>query len=74
MLSGLEESELESMALHETQDSKVFQKFKKCIANEPQQVSYKVTAWRANAGHGFCVWCGSTAVWFVFLRFCGIAK
>lgn len=38
-LSGLEDSELESMALHETQDSKVFQKFKKRIANEPQQVS-----------------------------------
>uniref|UniRef100_A0A8C2KNX6 MYND-type domain-containing protein n=1 Tax=Cyprinus carpio TaxID=7962 RepID=A0A8C2KNX6_CYPCA len=36
--NGLEDSELESMALHETQDSKVFQKFKKRIANEPQQV------------------------------------
>lgn len=36
--SGLEDSELESMALHETLDSKVFQKFKQRIANEPQQV------------------------------------
>ncbi len=64
------------MAFHETQDSKVFQKFKKRIANEPQQVSYKVLVGKANAGHGFCVLCGSTAVWFVyvFLRFCGIAK
>ncbi|TRY88019.1 hypothetical protein DNTS_028271 [Danionella cerebrum] len=35
---GLEESELESVALHETVDSKVFQKFKKRIAIEPQQV------------------------------------
>lgn len=40
-LSDLEDSELESMALHETQDAKVFQKFKKRIANDPQQVSYK---------------------------------
>lgn len=36
--SELEETELESMALHETQESKVFQKFKKCIATEPEQV------------------------------------
>ncbi len=43
------------MAFHETQDSKVFQKFKKRIANEPQQVSYKVLVGKANAGHGFCV-------------------
>ncbi|XP_073729336.1 programmed cell death protein 2 [Misgurnus anguillicaudatus] len=35
---GLEDGELESMALHETQDSKVFQRFKDCIANEPEQV------------------------------------
>lgn len=38
-LTGLEDSELESMALHETQDSKVFQSFKEHIANEPEQVS-----------------------------------
>ncbi|XP_072534313.1 programmed cell death protein 2 isoform X2 [Salminus brasiliensis] len=36
--SELEETELESMALHESQDSKVFQKFKTCIATEPEQV------------------------------------
>lgn len=37
--TDLEESELESMALHESQDSKMFQKFKECIAAEPHQVS-----------------------------------
>ncbi|KAI5107926.1 programmed cell death protein 2 [Silurus meridionalis] len=36
--SDLEESELESMALHESQDSKVFQKFKVHIAAAPHQV------------------------------------
>ncbi|XP_066535695.1 programmed cell death protein 2 [Hoplias malabaricus] len=36
--SALEETELETMALHETQDSRVFQKFKKCISSEPEQV------------------------------------
>ncbi|XP_026873384.1 programmed cell death protein 2 isoform X2 [Electrophorus electricus] len=36
--SDLEEKELESMAFHETRDSKVFLKFKKCIATEPHQV------------------------------------
>ncbi|XP_017552072.2 programmed cell death protein 2 [Pygocentrus nattereri] len=36
--SELEEKELESMAHHESQDSKVFQKFKKRIAPEPEQV------------------------------------
>ncbi|XP_052007374.1 programmed cell death protein 2-like [Xyrauchen texanus] len=36
--NGLEESELESMAFHETQESKVFQKFKERIYHEPQQV------------------------------------
>ncbi|XP_053357991.1 programmed cell death protein 2 isoform X1 [Clarias gariepinus] len=36
--SDLEESELESMALHESQDSKIFQKFKERIATEPHQV------------------------------------
>lgn len=34
----LEEKELESMALHETQDSQTFQKFKKQIATELEQV------------------------------------
>jgi len=29
------------MAFHETQDDKVFQKFKKRIANDPQQVGDK---------------------------------
>ncbi|KAF4090517.1 hypothetical protein AMELA_G00052250 [Ameiurus melas] len=38
MSSDLEESELESMAFHESQDSKMFQKFKECIAAEPHQV------------------------------------
>ncbi|KAI7805386.1 programmed cell death protein 2 [Triplophysa rosa] len=36
--NDLENSELESMALHETQDSKVFLRFKERIANEPEQV------------------------------------
>ncbi|KAL6487037.1 hypothetical protein MHYP_G00036630 [Metynnis hypsauchen] len=36
--SELDEKELESMAHHESQDSKVFQKFKKRIAPEPEQV------------------------------------
>lgn len=37
--TDLEESELESMALHESQDIKMFQKFKERIAAEPHQVS-----------------------------------
>lgn len=37
--TDLEESELESMALHESKDSEMFQKFKECIALEPHQVS-----------------------------------
>ncbi|KAI4874635.1 hypothetical protein NFI96_031132 [Prochilodus magdalenae] len=36
--SELDENELESMAHHESQDSKVFQKFKKRIASDPEQV------------------------------------
>ena len=32
------ESELEDMAMHETQDTKVFQKFKQRIQTEPHQV------------------------------------
>ncbi|KAG7333943.1 hypothetical protein KOW79_002350 [Hemibagrus wyckioides] len=36
--SDLEESELESMALHESKDSEAFQKFKERIAAEPHQV------------------------------------
>ncbi|XP_062850915.1 programmed cell death protein 2 [Trichomycterus rosablanca] len=36
--SDLEENELEAMALHESPDTKVFQKFKECIAIEPHQV------------------------------------
>lgn len=39
IFTDFEDSELESMALHETQDSKVFQRFKERIANEPEQVS-----------------------------------
>ncbi|XP_030628367.1 programmed cell death protein 2 [Chanos chanos] len=35
---GLEESELEGMALHESKDSKMFQKFKERIAADPHQV------------------------------------
>ncbi|XP_015241960.1 PREDICTED: programmed cell death protein 2 [Cyprinodon variegatus] len=35
---ALEEADLEEMALHETEDSKVFQQFKKRIASEPHQV------------------------------------
>lgn len=40
IFTDLEDNELESMALHETQDSKVFQRFKDRVANEPEQVSY----------------------------------
>ncbi|XP_076830784.1 programmed cell death protein 2 isoform X1 [Brachyhypopomus gauderio] len=36
--SDLEERELDSMALHESEDSKVFSKFKKRVATEPHQV------------------------------------
>lgn len=35
---GLAETDLEEMALHETEDNKVFQRFKKKIAPEPHQV------------------------------------
>lgn len=37
-LSALAESDLEEMAMHETEDSKVFQRFKRKIATEPHQV------------------------------------
>lgn len=35
---ALAETDLEEMAMHETEDNKVFQRFKKKIAPEPQQV------------------------------------
>lgn len=35
---GLAETDLEEMAMHETEDNKVFQRFKKKIAPEPHQV------------------------------------
>ncbi|KAJ7984894.1 hypothetical protein DPEC_G00359500 [Dallia pectoralis] len=38
LADGLAETELEDMAMHETEDSKVFQKFKQRIASEPHQV------------------------------------
>ncbi|XP_006780011.1 programmed cell death protein 2 isoform X1 [Neolamprologus brichardi] len=38
LAESLAESDLEEMAMHETEDSKVFQRFKKKIAPEPQQV------------------------------------
>ncbi|KAM8877160.1 programmed cell death protein 2 isoform 2-T2 [Synchiropus picturatus] len=38
LAEGLAESELEEMALHDTEDSKVFQRFKRRIAAEPHQV------------------------------------
>ncbi|KAL0983808.1 hypothetical protein UPYG_G00133040 [Umbra pygmaea] len=38
LADGLAETELEDMAMHETQDSKVFQKFKQRISPEPHQV------------------------------------
>lgn len=66
--TDLENSELESMALHETQDSKVFQRFKEYIANEPEQVScsdviqdlwdYQVLPKRVNAFLSLCLLCG----------------
>lgn len=34
----MEEKELQDMAMHETEDSKVFQKFKERTAPEPEQV------------------------------------
>lgn len=44
-LTDLEESELESMALHESQDSKIFQKFKERTAADPHQVSGNKEYW-----------------------------
>ncbi len=41
LYSALAESDLEEMALHETEDYKVFQRFKKKIAPEPHQVGKK---------------------------------
>lgn len=38
LAESLAESDLEEMAMHETEDSKVFQRFKKKIAPEPHQV------------------------------------
>ncbi|KAM4602481.1 programmed cell death protein 2 [Polymixia lowei] len=38
LAEALEETDLEEMAMHETEDSKVFQRFKKRIAPEPHQV------------------------------------
>lgn len=37
---GLAETDLEEMAMHETEDNKVFQRFKRKIAPEPHQVIY----------------------------------
>lgn len=37
-LAALVETDLEEMAMHETEDNKVFQRFKKKIAPEPHQV------------------------------------
>lgn len=39
--SGLAETDLEEMAMHETEDNKVFQRFKRKIAPEPHQVRIK---------------------------------
>lgn len=39
--AALEETDLEEMAMHETEDNKVFQWFKKKIAPEPHQVIKK---------------------------------
>lgn len=36
--SALAETDLEDMAMHETEENKVFQRFKKKIASEPHQV------------------------------------
>lgn len=36
---ALAETDLEDMAMHETEDNKVFQRFKKRIAPEPHQVT-----------------------------------
>uniref|UniRef100_A0A8C5H2H7 MYND-type domain-containing protein n=1 Tax=Gouania willdenowi TaxID=441366 RepID=A0A8C5H2H7_GOUWI len=52
---ALAESELEEMAMHETEDTKVFQSFKKKIAAEPQQVV------RYSRG-GFPLWVSSQHV------------
>lgn len=38
LAEGLAETDLEEMAMHETEDNKVFQRFKKKIAPEPHQV------------------------------------
>ncbi|KAK2854181.1 hypothetical protein Q5P01_006842 [Channa striata] len=38
LADGLPEGDLEEMAMHETEDNKVFQRFKKKIASEPHQV------------------------------------
>ncbi|KAM9558852.1 programmed cell death protein 2 [Salvelinus alpinus] len=38
LVDDLAEAELENMAMHETEDGKVFQKFKRRIASEPHQV------------------------------------
>ncbi|XP_072236476.1 programmed cell death protein 2 isoform X2 [Leuresthes tenuis] len=37
-LAGLAEADLDEMAMHETEDNKAFQRFKKKIAREPHQV------------------------------------
>lgn len=42
--SALAEADLEEMAMHETEDNKVFQRFKKRIASEPHQVKKNFTA------------------------------
>lgn len=39
--TGLTETDLEEMAMHETEDNRVFQRFKKKIAPEPHQVKKK---------------------------------
>lgn len=68
---GLTETDLEEMAMHETEDNKVFQRFKKKIAPEPHQVkiiiikkkklNYKIWEYEMNS----CSHCISISIVFV---------
>lgn len=57
LYSALAETDLEDMAMHETEDSKVFQRFKKKIAPEPHQVKQKIGTY------------GKVLIWMLFV-FC----
>ncbi|CAB1338392.1 unnamed protein product, partial [Coregonus sp. 'balchen'] len=53
LVDDLAETELEDMAMHETEDGKVFQKFKQRIMSEPHQL---LNDWKVDSPHASIDW------------------